>query len=354
MKPSTNIKSRKTRIYGSVETLSVRYRVLDALIKGLYPQRDTNNIETLYAIAEAHDITLPAFDEQTVAEEVFNQPAKHASVPSPQHSAESAKSPSVASKESEGIVIPDGKAVKVVEEKLVPMPHGPSHYIGPSSSFGFVLTVRNMVADLTAALRTIHPDDERHKLSSEFGGSNWSKALEPIVKDESDSSEESVAGGLMSAGRAPSRRPRGPSLFPGSVDHAMAQQMKKATALSFLPSKDVCDTFIDAFFDHVHPNYLLFPRPRTQARYEAMWSQPNVLMRDMEQGWMCCVFMMIVFGAQALEECDKKQSVQIQRHYLNLVQARMHQLISATTLINGMFYHIALQFLGGEHTGLET
>src|ERR1700712_193111 len=42
---------RKTRIYGSVETLSIRYRVLDALMKGLYPDKDTNNIDTLYAIA---------------------------------------------------------------------------------------------------------------------------------------------------------------------------------------------------------------------------------------------------------------------------------------------------------------
>lgn len=329
---------RKTRIYGSVETLSIRYRVLDALMKGLYPDKDTNSIETLYAIAEAHNIALPVFDEQTVAEEVFSQPPKHA-VSSPQPSAESAGSPSVGvgSKEREVIVIPDGEPTrpgKVVEEKLVPMPHGPSHYIGPSSSFGFVLTVRNMVADLTAALRTVHPDDERHKLSSEFGGSNWSKALEPIVKDESESSDDNIDRGLMETGRGPHRRSRTVSLFPGSSDPAMAQQMKRATALSFLPSKDVADTFVDAFFDHVHPNYLLFHRPTFQARYDNMWSQPQVLMREIEQGWMCCVFMMLVFGAQTLEDRDKKQAVHIQRHYLNLVQARMHQLISATTLIN--------------------
>lgn len=324
---------RKTRIYGSVETLSVRYRVLDALIKGLYPQRDTNNIETLYAIAEAHDIALPTFDEQTVAEEVFNQPpTKHGS--SPQHSADSGKSPSIASKEAEVIVIPDGKPEKVVEEKLVPMPHGPSHYIGPSSSFGFVLTVRNMVADLTAALRTIHPDDERAKLSSEFGGSNWSKALEPIVKDESDSSEDNIDRNLMDAASLPGRRSRVPSLFPGSAESNALSRMKKATVLSLLPEKGTTDAFVEAFFEHVHPNYLLFHRPTFQLRYEAMWLQPHVLMRDIEQGWMCSIFMMLVFGAQALEDRDKRQSAQIQRHYLALVQARMHQLISATTLIN--------------------
>ena len=57
-------------------------------------------------------------------------------------------------------------------------------------------------------------------------------------------------------------------------------------------------------------------------------------MRNVEPGWICCIFMMLVFGAQVLEDRDKKQSVQIQRHYLDLVQARLHQMISATTLVN--------------------
>ncbi|KUJ22912.1 uncharacterized protein LY89DRAFT_575315 [Mollisia scopiformis] len=313
---------RKTRIYGSVETLSIRYRVLDALIKGLYPQKDTNNIDTLYAIAEAHDIAIPTFDEQTVAEEVFSQPPKPAAS-SPQHSAGSAGSPSIASRDSES-VHPDGKSGKVVEEKLVPMPQGPSHYIGPSSSFGFVLTVRNMVAEFNAALRSIQPDDERAKISSDFAASNWSKALEPIVKEESeDSSEDNIDRSLGEpSGRIPTRKSRAPSL------------LKRTTVLSLLPSKEVTDTFLETYFDRVHPNYLLFHRPTFQMRYEAMWSQPQALMRDLEPGWICCVFMILVFGAQALEERDARQSMQIQRHYLQLVQARMHQLISATTLIN--------------------
>jgi len=328
---------RKTRIYGSVETLSLRYRVLDALIKGLYPYKDTNNIDTLYAIAEAHDIQLPSFNEQSVAEEVFNQaqPPKQP-VASPQQSnAGSAGSPSVTSKDSDGLN-PDGKG-RVIDEKLVPMPHGPSHYIGPSSSFGFVLTVRNMVAEFNAALRTIQPDDERSKIANDFAGSNWSKALEPIAKDESDESALSAEDQFereTSLART-NRRMGGVPLFPGSVNStAISSRSRKVTVLALLLNKDVTDAFVDAFFDHVHPNYLLFHRPTFQSRYEIMWSQPTLLMRDTEPGWICSIFMMLVFGAQVLEDRDKAQSIQIQRHYLDLVQSRMHQLISATTLVN--------------------
>lgn len=326
---------RKTRIYGSVETLSIRYRVLDALIKGLYPDKDTNNIETLYAIAESHKIELPQFDEQTVAEEVF-----HHGVPKPTTSSPQA-SESVGSPSAKAESVADGSSENVVQENMVPMPNqGPSHYIGPSSSFGFVLTVRNMVAEFNAALRNVQPDDERAKISSEFAGSTWSKALDPINRDESDTSSEdnfdnrgSMAG---PASRVPNRRPR-PSLFPGSAAadvNALSSRLRKTTVLSLIPGKEVTDTFIDAYFDKVHGNYLLFHRPTFQQRYEVMWNHPNVLLKDVEPGWICCIFMMLVFGAQALEERDPKQSTQIQRHYLDLVQARMHQLIGTTTLIN--------------------
>ena len=328
---------RKTRIYGSVETLSLRYRVLDALMKGLYPYKDTNNIDTLYAIAEAHDITLPAFNDQTVAEEVFNQQHIKSETPPPQ-SGQSMGSPSIASKESDPHPSSEASG-PVVEEKLVPLPHGPSHYIGPSSSFGFVLTVRNMVAEFNAALRNIQPDDERSKLSSDFAGSNWSKALEPISKDESDESSEehiSVAGeSVPSSTRTPVRGFSRPPLFGGSTGaSSMTGRSKRATLISVLPTKDVTNTFVNAYFEQVHPNYLLFHRNTFQSRYELMFAQPPLLIRDVEPGWLCCIFMVLVFGAQALEDHDKTQSVQIQRHYLGLVQGRLHQLISATTLVN--------------------
>ncbi|TVY32331.1 putative transcriptional regulatory protein [Lachnellula occidentalis] len=330
---------RKTRIYGSVETLSARYRALDTLIKGLFPTRDTSDIEELYDIAKAHNIELPAINEQEVAEEVFSNNPPKPTPPSPQQSGD-AESPSQASasKESERLIQRDGTPAMSVEEKLVPMPqghNGKSHYIGPSSSFGFVLTVRKMVAEFNTALKTIHPDDERTKVAHEFAGSTWSKALDPIVKDESeDSSDGNVdqhVSESSSTGIAVNRHqlPSGSMRLP-----VCTSRSKRATTLSFLLAKEDTDTFVEAFFDHVHPNYLLFHQPTFRSQYELMWNQPHTLMRDTEPGWICCLFMMLVFGAQALEDENTFQSKQIQHHYLDLVQSRMHQLISATTLIN--------------------
>ena len=325
---------RKTRIYGSVETLSVRYRVLDALIKGLFPSHDTNNLEELYAIAEANDITLPTFNEQVVAEEVFSNSSSKQTSNSPREIQDSTRSPSVPSRDLPSLQ--DEETANAKEEKLVPMPNGPSHYIGPSSSFGFVLTVRNMVAEFNAALKTIQPDDERTKISSDFAGSTWSKALDPINKEESDESSDGADREQLNRGKRPQTQSNRPPYLAGPVSTSTSApaRSKRATVLSMLPEKRVCDAFIQAYFDCVHPNYLLFHRPTFQNRYEVMWMHPHLLMKDVEPGWICCVFMMLVFGAQALESQNVSQSTQIQRHYLNLVQARMHQLVSATTLIN--------------------
>lgn len=325
---------RKTRIYGSVETLSVRYRTLDALIKGLFPTKDTSDIDELYAIAKAHNIELPVFNELEVAEEVFSHPPK----PTASSPHESLTSPSVASRDSEILNQREGSPNTAAEEKLVPMPqgnNGKSHYIGPSSSFGFVLTVRKMVAEFNSALKGVQIDDERTKVAHEFAGSIWSKALDPIVKEESDeSSDGNFDGSISESGtsvQASNRRSRHYDLTKTS---SATSRSKRATVLSFLPAKEVTDAFVEAFFNHVHPNYLLFHRPSFQTRYEMMWNQPHVMIRDTEPGWICSIFMMLVFGAQALENENTPQSKQIQHHYLHLVQSRMHQLISATTLIN--------------------
>ena len=218
------------------------------------------------------------------------------------------------------------------EEKLVPLPNGPSHYIGPSSSFGFVLNVRNMVAEFNSALKT-DPDDERAKLSSDFAGSNWSKALEPINKKESNiSSNEHTHRELQNSSMGPNQAFHDPSIIGAGA--SIVNKSSKTLLLALLPTREVSNVFVQAYFQCVHPNYLLFHRNTFQTRYDAMWLHPGTLLKDVEPGWISVVFMMLVFGAQALEDRDKAQSMHIQRHYLELVQGRMHQLLSATILIN--------------------
>ncbi|QSZ30316.1 hypothetical protein DSL72_004838 [Monilinia vaccinii-corymbosi] len=66
---------RKTRVYGSVETLSARFRVLQDLVKGLFPDRDTSDAAVLYEIAAERQIEIPDFtaNNDTPIEAVFSK-----------------------------------------------------------------------------------------------------------------------------------------------------------------------------------------------------------------------------------------------------------------------------------------
>jgi proline utilization trans-activator len=305
---------RKHRIYGSVENLSLRYRVLDAIVKGLYPDRDVTNIETLYSIAEANNISLPPNTGESPDEHVLFR----SSSPGNRLGTESTRSPSVMSSRDHANPF-ESHPSRVMEEKLVPAPHGASHYIGPSSSFSFVVMVRNLVAEHNAASRILEPNDERVSLQADFVRLRASKALEPHANAGEDNSSHPEIQ------RRQDRQHPNPDL---------ATKRKRDAIGSLLPAREVADALIEAYFDRVHPNYMIFHRGTFQVRYESMWIEARKPIQEFEPGLVCSVFMMFVFGAQALEHHDEQKSVQMQRQYLDLVQSRTYQLLHTTSLLN--------------------
>ncbi|KAM3077732.1 hypothetical protein ACMFMG_007055 [Clarireedia jacksonii] len=316
---------RKTRIYGSVETLSLRYRVLDALVKGLYPDHDTTNVDVLYEIAAARGIAIQDFSGDYRVEDVFDKvPAALATSPL-LHSEESPHGIEKMEKMKEEPAATE-KTPVATEERLVPTPQGgQSHYIGPSSSFGFVLTCRKMVAEYNAALRAAQPDDERLKLSSDFARSRWSKALEPKIAEE-----KHTAPGPADLEQNNNRMQVRSHVI--SVVPSKDQSGKSPLSL-LLPDKEVADVLVESFFDRVHPNFMLFHRGSFQQRYEIMWSQRNLLQQDFEAGWLCCVLMALVLGAQALEQHEDSY-VEPQRRHVEWVESRVYQLLSSSSLVN--------------------
>lgn len=315
---------RKQRIYGSVENLSLRYRVLDAIVKGLYPDRDTSNIENLISIAQANKIPLPQSTDQSPDERVLFR----SSTPGDRISGESLASPSVMSTRDYANPF-ESHPAKVVEEKLVPAPHGASHYIGPSSSFSFVVMVRNLVAEHNAASRALEPNDgheslradfERESLRADFVGLRASKALEPHANRGGDQANH--VGNQNQQDRQ--QNPSGNSFI----------KRKKDAIGTFLPAREIADALVEAYFDRVHPNYMVFHRGTFQVRYESVWIEEKKPIQEFEPGLICSIFMMFVFGAQALEHHDEQKSVQLQRRYLDLVQSRTYQLLHTTSLLN--------------------
>ncbi|KAJ8070629.1 hypothetical protein OCU04_001000 [Sclerotinia nivalis] len=317
---------RKTRIYGSVETLSMRYRVLDALIKGMFPQEDTNDIDVLYEIAASHQITLPDFTTDnpiggdTRIQDVFAHIPKEL-VSSPAYSDVSQRTMKEEPTPTEkSVTLPNSP-----QEALVPTPSGgESHFVGPSSSFGFALSCRMLVKPYADSLRVIQPNHPNLQLMMNFANSRWSKGLEPKAAEE-----RQTAPGPADLERAAhvSRNYHVPPIVPGK------DPSEKEPLSSLLPSREIADVLARSFFDRVHPNFMIFHRRSFEQRYDTMWSQLNIQVQDIESGWLCSVLMVLVLGAQALEPHDDLY-MDYTQNYKEWVQSRASQLQVSSTLVN--------------------
>ncbi|APA07225.1 hypothetical protein SS1G_04042 [Sclerotinia sclerotiorum 1980 UF-70] len=317
---------RKTRIYGSVETLTTRYRVLDALIKGIFPQKDTNDIDVLYEIAASHNITLPDFTADNPIESNAHVHDVFAQVPKALASSPAYSDTSQRTMKDEPS--PTGKVVTLPsspQEALVPTASGgESHFVGPSSSLGFALSCRMLVKPFADYLRMTQPDHPNLQLMMNFATSTWSKALEPKAAEE-----RQTAPGPADLERAAhvSGNYHVPSIVPGK------DPSEKEPLSSLLPSREIADVLVRSFFDRVHPNFLIFHRHSFEQRYNTMWSQLNVQVQDFETGWLCSVLMVLVLGAQALEPRDDLY-MDYTQNYKAWAQSRTSQLQVSSTLVN--------------------
>ncbi|TEY57614.1 hypothetical protein BOTCAL_0211g00010 [Botryotinia calthae] len=314
---------RKTRIYGSVETLSMRYRVLDALVKGLLPNKDTNEIDVLYEIAAEHKITLPEFTEENLAagdtrmEEIFAQIPKEL-ISSPAYSEGSQR----ALKEEPAPTEKSATLPSSPQETLVPTPSGgQSHFIGPSSSFGFALNLRALVGSYAQVL---DQNDPSMKLMINFATSKWSKGLEPKAAEEKHTAPGPAD---LEQDSQVSRSRHVLPLVPGK------DPSEKEPLSSLLPAREIADVLVRSFFDHVHPDFMLFRRRSFEQRYESIWSQLGNQVQDFEPGWLCSVLMVLVLGAQTIDPQDDLY-LQMIHNYKVWVQSRVSQLQYTSTLVN--------------------
>jgi len=326
---------RKQRVYGSLESLSLRYRALDALVKGLLQDEDSHDLDTLYRVAADKGIPMPALDDQTPTQDIFAHPEDH------KHNSTrpAARSDSVASSASNNIsntkINTSNPFVvrpvqKHVEERLIPTPHGVAHYVGPSSSFEFAATTRRLVARCAVCSQCRQPRTQQRALRAEFVGLKNSKALEPRTTER----EVDAGAGDGAASEADGAVQRRESLQPSTPGTSQLNAAINERISDFLPPRSMADALVDAFFDRVHLNYPVFHRSIFQLRYEAVWDRKSVLVRDLDPGWVACLAMIFVFGAQALERHDLQQAAVIQARYTNKVHHSLSRILSTTSILN--------------------
>ena len=326
---------RKHRVYGSAESFSVRYRCLDALISGLFPQDDTQDIEVLYALARVKHIPMPSPEEEAIAPEAFPDTvgsATHKVAPSPASTLWTAIG-------STAVQAENHHDSDLLEERLVAAPHGIAHYVGFSSTFEFTNFCRRLVAKYNAvSSETRTRVSHRSKMRERWAQVPISRALEnrskedasPLLRDTSQGSEAEASGPSRSTTPAP---PPTTSSRPQKASGATPTKAKRRWLVEILPVRSQADALVTAFFERVHPNYLLFHRAIFQVNYESLWHD-NPGQSSPELGWVSSLFMMMGFGSQVLEPQGFPEAGRIQRKYLSQVREQYQHLAFTACLAN--------------------
>jgi hypothetical protein len=208
---------RKQRIPESGEGLGTRLALLESLVKGLVPEADLTSNEDVRELGHSLGILIPAQDERTIAVE----------------------------KTSPG----------QDDERILQDSHGHTQYIGPGSSYFFMMKLRGI-----------------------FGRSGPNKESELC---------------LTLADRHAADSDQGPDHITNVV--ASDTPLHEHTSPADLPvdtSDGVTNTLVDAFFEHVHPDYPILHEASFRESYER-WPMSSA---NIDRAWLCSLLCVFILG----------------------------------------------------------
>jgi proline utilization trans-activator len=337
---------RKQRVYASYDQLQLRYRLLDTLIKKLYPDENVDSIEGIRSLARGHGLDMSGFEIEGAGDNL------------PVYEAESSTSGSQTGTLSleDANLFASVHRLHIPEGALIPAPRGGYHYVGPASSYQFANTIRYLVKKFSTHTPPLdRPGYRRQQRAHEFTSAARTTALEaripghPVMAAELEESSPSIRETFNVTCR--SETDTNPSPQDRTTPRSGLGSASAAEHNDFLPPRRLANRLVDSFFDRVHLNFQLFDRNTFRVQYESLWSPTQSVAASgiPESGWTCVLYMVFVLGAQSLERDNLPEAAAIQRRYLTIVvREGLQRVVLTATLANvhalallGLYQHNA-------------
>ncbi|KAF5026735.1 hypothetical protein F66182_1153 [Fusarium sp. NRRL 66182] len=319
---------RKTRFYGSVDDLSDRYRCLEAIVKGAFPDEALDHVSDLVQLGQRMGYKMPDVSDPSrvhmKVEDLVQTPSTTERTPS------IGPDIIVTDARTDAASPPDTKSRgEEPQASLVKDNSGHEHYIGPSGTLNFWNQLRKLVDSNDSP----HAAPGREG-TTRFTQDNTSRLLEADGQEDEDQPQRSEA--------APQD---GPS--PGSITSAIARDFTRLPTadmdeiLGQFPPNTILEQLIQSYFKHVHDDFPLLHRATFEDEYElfivqarrntSLTSRP---VRLPDWGWIGCLHMIVVFGSIADRSIPNVDHSALRRRSVTVARALLPQFISKCSLTN--------------------
>ncbi|KAI0376735.1 fungal-specific transcription factor domain-containing protein [Hypomontagnella monticulosa] len=298
---------RKTRFYGNIEDLSDRYRCLEAIVKGAFPNEAVDSVADLVRLGESRGYPMPDLSQNADApvktdeairtsqqSESSNEGSLSASPATSQSIRTAVKSSAASAASSENAQSPDG-AVSLVSDTS-----GKEHYIGPSGGLQFLGQLRRLLIsrEQKPGSQSLLPPSAVSRFTEDDGA----QALEVEEIHEGGLDPRHVDDASITATRD--------QRSPGSIASLESDYMRKSTIgieehWRRLPAQEILERLLQSFFQNVHDDFVLFHRGTFEGDYEAQARRLRQAgnqayeEKDPDLGLLGCIYMMLVFGSMS-------------------------------------------------------
>ncbi|KAI2821711.1 transcriptional regulator family: Fungal Specific TF [Aspergillus niger] len=288
--PCVSSYQRKTRLYGSVETIRDRIHCLEAIVKGVFPGEPVDSISALLELGRKAGYEMPKLDLPQQ-----NENERRVELRSSESAYQTLTCASN-SNDQPGCIRTSQRPPQLVKDS-----RGHSHYIGPSASLAFFADLRSLVSE--------------QQPSSCFAADTLTESLE-ARQDSSRLSPSAVSTGMTPLARDEEL----------SFVKAQLQEMPRDCLLAI----------IHAFFHSVNSDFPLLDRGYFFNKLES-YIYPIGPAEGLEDGWVACIHAVLAFGCWILDDDARFEADELstlRSRCWNLARGALAGLLTSCTVSN--------------------
>ncbi|KKY32149.1 putative transcription factor cys6 [Diaporthe ampelina] len=333
---------RKTRFYGSLEDLSDRYKCLDAIVRGAFPDQPVATASDLIQLAQRLQIDIPdlSLDDPDTLDVLLRGKSKVSDDLSfSETQQDHRKSVDLGFdpvRETDGHH--DDTSGKREDSAfqdqgigLLRDTSGHEHYIGPSGSLQFLDQLRRLLISRETEIST----DNASQFTSDGTQNNAPEALD-IEVHFNEGLEVATVGQRVSQVED--------SLSPQAISSSsigMTPNDDIQELMDQIPKREIIEGLLPLYWTNVHGDFPLFHRESFEEEYQSFlgnhfqsvnYSPASGVPRP-DHGWIGCLHMMVVFGSLSdAAHHNDLESKALQKHCVDATRKLLPRIVTKCSL----------------------